>query len=304
MIAEAKLYLKMNQVAPALITARALVADPNATWNDLALMGIAELAAREYDAATHDLLAAKQKAPEDKQSDFAALLKHSVAEAEYSRLLRTAQVTLNRGDKTKAGDLFATGWRIFPDRTDAGFAAITCYLATPQSNRSLSILDVLVQSDDSGVKQRAISLRTSLAEIDKVVFQRRQQAKQIMAAAVARYKAPEDLSDISGKKLAAAEAEAQRALAVDSTMVDAHELLAFCYMRERKYTAAIEQYQAVLSINPKAHVNFWLAWAFWKNNQLAGARSAFLADMANPSRIDSSLRATLLDDLQLSKPDI
>lgn len=65
------------------------------------------------------------------------------------------------------------------------------------------------------------------------------------------------------------------------------------------YAQAIDQYRAVLTINPKARVNFWLAWALWKNNQLADARIAVKADMANPTRVDSSLRATLLDELQL-----
>jgi tetratricopeptide (TPR) repeat protein len=295
--------LEAGKARTALALARTLVADPYATWSDFALLGTTEMLCKQYDLATRDLLRARQSAPTSKQADLDKLLKEAAAEGQFRNLLQAAQLTLKQGDKERAGELFAAGWQLFPARADAGFAAVTCYLATPYSSRSFSILDALSQSPDPNERKRASNLRADLASIDKEVYAKRRQAEQVIVVALARYKSPEDLSDLSGKKLSAVDDDARRALSMAPSLVIAHELLAFCLMRERRYAAAVDQYRTVLTINPKAKVNFWLAWALWKNNQLAEARVAVKADMANSTRVDSSLRATLLDDLQLSKSE-
>ena len=295
--------LQVGESRNALALARTLVTDPYATWSDFALLGTAEMLGKQYELATRDLLRSRQSAPTSKQADLDKLLKEAAAEGQFRSLLQAAQLTLKQGNKEKAGELFAGGWRLFPARADAGFAAVTCYLATPYSSRSFSILDALAQSPDPSERKRANDLRAEIANIDKEVYAKRRQAQQILVVALAPYKSPQDLTDLSGKKLSTLENEARRALSMAPSLVSAHELLAFCLMRERKYAQAIGQYRAVLTINPKARLNFWLAWALWKNNQLAEARIAVKGDMANPTIVDPSLRAALLDELRLSNSE-
>jgi tetratricopeptide (TPR) repeat protein len=296
-VAEIRLYLNMLEIAPALIMARELVTDINATWKDRALLGIVEMSSRDYDAATRNLMAARQNAPLDSHNDLDVLIRKSVAEAEYARLLRTGQMALNQGDNEKAADFFATGWRLFPDRTDAGFAAVTCYLATPLSNHSLSILDLLARSSEVSVATHAIALRGSLVEMDKSMYSRHLKAKGAVTSLLAGYKSPEDLSDVSGKKLSAMESDAREALALDPLSVLAHRLLAFCLMREKKYSQAIEEYRAILKDNPQQKVWFWLSWALWKAGQNDDARLALSQDRLNPAKVDSSIREALLEEL-------
>jgi tetratricopeptide (TPR) repeat protein len=296
-VAETRLYLNMHEIAPALIIARELVADIDTTWRDRALLGIVEMSSRDYDAATRDLLAARQNAPLDSHNDLDVLIRKSIAEAEYARLLRTGQMAINQGNKEKAADLFAAGWRLFPDRTDAGFAAVTCYLATPLSNHSLSILDVLARSSEASVAARAIALRDSLVEIDKSIYDRHLKAKAAVTSLLAKYKSPEDLSDLSGKKLAVLENDVQQALVLDPYSVLPHRLLAFCLMREKKYSQAVEQYRAILKDDPQQKVWFWLAWALWKAGRLDDARVALSQDQLNPAKVDASLKGSLLEEL-------
>jgi tetratricopeptide (TPR) repeat protein len=262
-------------------------------------LGTIEFAMTDYSDALRTLLRAKQMSPTSSQTQVEFLLKRTADESECLRLTTAAQLAFKKHDPVQAGDLFSAAWRLHPERADIGFAAVTSYLATSQSNRSLPILNVLSLSPSSNVAQRAEAIRSALADIDRSIYERHRKAQEVLKGIASRYKSPEDLTDLSAKKLATLEHDTQQVLLIAPNLVEAHRLLAFCLMRERKYTQAIDQYRAVLTINPKARVNFWLAWALWKNNQLADARIAVKADMANPTRVDSSLRATLLDELQL-----
>jgi tetratricopeptide (TPR) repeat protein len=296
--ARAKRYLDANQFLDAVTLARALTIDPSPTFKDFALLGVIEFAMKDYPSAIRDLLRAKQDAPTSMQPEIDLLVKKAADENQYLRLTTMGQLAVRNHDATQAGDLFAAAWRLHPERADAGFAAITCYLTTPRSNRSLSILDALASSADSSVAARAVAIRTSLANIDKSIYEPHREARNVIASLLAKYKAPEDLSDISGKKLAALDHDVQQALVLDPHLVLAHRLLAFCLMREKKYSQAAEQYRAILKDNPRARVWFWLAWALWKAGQTDDAKIALSSDRSNPAPVDASLRGTLVEELE------
>jgi tetratricopeptide (TPR) repeat protein len=296
--ARAKRYLAANQFLDAVALARTLTIDPSPTFEDFALLGVTEFAMKDYSGAMRDLLRAKQAAPTPMQPEIDLLVRKAADENEYLRLTTMGQLAVRNHDTTQAGDIFAAAWRLHPERADAGFAAITCYLTTPRSNRSLSILDALARSPDLSVSARAVAIRSSLANIDKSIYERQREAHNVIASLLAKYKSPEDLSDISGKKLAALDHDVQQALVLDPHSALAHRLLAFCLMREKRYSQAAEQYRTILKDNPRARVWFWLAWAFWKAGQTDDAKIALSSDRSNPSPVDASLRGTLIEELE------
>ena len=262
--ARAKRYLAANQFLDAVALARTLTIDPSPTFEDFALLGVTEFAMKDYSGAMRDLLRAKQAAPTPMQPEIDLLVRKAADENEYLRLTTMGQLAVRNHDTTQAGDIFAA----------------------------------LARFPDLSVSARAVAIRSSLANIDKSIYERQREAHNVIASLLAKYKSPEDLSDISGKKLAALDHDVQQALVLDPHSALAHRLLAFCLMREKRYSQAAEQYRTILKDNPRARVWFWLAWAFWKAGQTDDAKIALSSDRSNPSPVDASLRGTLIEELE------
>jgi Tfp pilus assembly protein PilF len=93
------------------------------------------------------------------------------------------------------------------------------------------------------------------------------------------------------------EGDVRQALVLDPHSALVHRLLAFCMMREKKYSQAVEQYRAILKDDPQQKVWFWLAWALWKAGQNDDARIALSQDELNPGKVDASLKVALLQEV-------
>jgi tetratricopeptide (TPR) repeat protein len=296
--ARAKRYFDTGQLPQALALARSLTSDQSTTYLDYILAGVIELAAKDYVGSMHDLLRAKQSAPNAAQTQIQLLLKKAADENEYLHLATAGDVALRSHDNERAGDLFAAAWHLYPERSDAGFAAIACYLATPHSNLSLSILDVLAKSPDLRTSGRAVAIRAGLGEIDRRIYQRGQQSSANFKAVLAHYKDPENLTDLSGKKLSALIVSIQAIIASDNSFVPAHQLLAFCYSRQKNYVGAVSEYRQILALNPHERVRYWLARALYNSRQYAEAVSALEEEKQNPSPVSNAMRVGLLTDLK------
>jgi tetratricopeptide (TPR) repeat protein len=144
-----------------------VIKNDNRRWEAPARVG-ALLADRERFAESARYFSAALAVAES--SNIRAALQHAASdaqrEADFLTSRGTAEAAWDAGDYRKAAQSFEQGWRLFPERSDAGFSASTSNLMYDDVSGAVRLLLALRDSGDEPTTNRATAMLRELSVLD------------------------------------------------------------------------------------------------------------------------------------------
>lgn len=105
---------------------------------------------------------ARRRTSVDKKAALEAMLQNSAQERQYREYAQTAVKAFRVKEYSKAAEAFSRAWRLFPQRSEAAFAAAAAFIAAKDYVEAAIILNRLKTSPETAVAQKAEKMLQSL----------------------------------------------------------------------------------------------------------------------------------------------
>ena len=298
LLRQSQLFLRAGMNEEAELLARRAAQLSGGTYDDYVALAAAAAAKREFDVAGRWLDEANTVAPANKKAAVGELRAGVNRESMIATLRKGAEAAL-KTDPKRAAELLASAWELAPERGDIGFAAAVAYLASPDAQMALPILEKLSSGKDAALAVRARKLDADVRRLLVTLNEKRaQQAKTL--AALLKSTNKKNWTDLSAKDFARVEEALADLVRQNPTSVPLRHHYAFVLARQQNWSAAEAQYVEILRLNPDAPVNFWLARALFNEHKYDESQRALNKDLQNASTstpATSDLKKYLGEDL-------